>query len=194
MKIRAILKSAGCEYVSKPSLRWPARSDNVFPISISDSAHAQVSIPGYAALETLVKTFHLVCGSLAPFVVILVCNLWIIVAIANASKKRTEMGVTKEVAKTHGKETRHLTRMLIFISIVFIVTSLPYRLHDLVLAVPALRAIYDLSDTYWFLRYMTQYYLVIGIWHWNYGINFYLYCLGGGKKYREDVRRLFKCN
>jgi hypothetical protein len=152
-----------------------------------------LTIPGYPALVTFVDMYHLICGSVAPFVIIVFCNLWIIATVRSASLRRKEMGVAEAVAKTQGKETRHLTRMLILVCIAFIVTSIPYRLYTIVLSIPALKRMYDLKNVYWFIRYTMQHYILLDIWHWNYGINFYLYCIGGGRKFRTDVKRLFQC-
>ncbi|XP_064636595.1 cysteinyl leukotriene receptor 1-like [Lineus longissimus] len=164
----------------------------IFKQAVDKSHFIKVIIPGYPALETAVNMFHLTFGSIAPFAIIIVCNIWIIVTLRAASKDRKAM-VAKKVAISQEKDTRHLTRMLLFVCAAYIMTSLPYRMHDLVLTIPVLREMYDLTERYWYLRYTTQYYVLLAVWHWNYGINFYLYCIGGGKKYRADVLRLFRC-
>jgi hypothetical protein len=63
--------------------------------------------------------------------------------------------------------------------------------------VPAIGGIYNMEDTYWNLRYQVQVFAVVDLWMYNYAINFYLYCLGGGAKYRKDAvdvcKEMFTC-
>jgi hypothetical protein len=146
-----------------------------------------IDIPGYSALETFVDMYHLICGSVAPFVIIVFCNLWIIITLRSASSKRKQMGVAEDVAKTQGKETQHLT------CVAFIATSVPFRLYNIVLSIPALKRMYDMGSKYWSLRYTMQHFIILNLWHLNFAINFYLYCIGGGRKFRGDVKRLFQC-
>ncbi|XP_064631360.1 cysteinyl leukotriene receptor 1-like [Lineus longissimus] len=150
----------------------------------------KVIIPGHPALEILCNMYMLVCGSLIPFLIIVLCNIWIIITLKIASEDRKKMGV----ASTLEKDTHHLTRMLIFICVAYVVTSLPHRLYEMVLAAPALEQLYDFSDDYWSLRYKVQYLTIVNLWYVNFSSTFYLYCVGGGKKYRADVKRLlFLC-
>jgi hypothetical protein len=82
--------------------------------------------------------------------------------------------------------------MLLMVSAAYVVTSLPYRLYAFVIDMPGVATYYDLSDPYWNVRYTLEIWLVYDIWCCNYAVNFYLYCLGGGKRYREDIKALFK--
>jgi hypothetical protein len=95
------------------------------------------------------------------------------------------------------KDTRHLTVMLIFVSVAYIVTSFPYRIYDPITQIPDVEAIYDMSQPYWRLRYGIWTYAVVNVWFYNYAVNFYLYCIGGGRKYRSDtkdvIRHLIPC-
>jgi preprotein translocase subunit SecG len=148
-----------------------------------------MSVPGHPELETLGNTLQLVIGTVFPFCIIVFCNVWIIIVLRSASKAGDQMGVSKEGQKTRAKETSHLTRMLILVSIAYVVTSIPYRLYDVIIGVEEIIIHYKLQEEYWMLRYYSQDYILAQIWIMNYAINFYLYCIGGGKKYRNDVRQ-----
>jgi hypothetical protein len=142
------------------------------------------------ALETFGMLVPLLFGTFIPFGIIVFCNLWIIYTLHGASKQRLAMGVGQNGQKTIEKETKYLTKMLIIVCIAYVVTSIPYRLHDLLLGVPSISSHYDLNDPYWRLRYSAQNYILHHVWEWNYAVNFYLYCIGGGKKYRQDVKNI----
>jgi hypothetical protein len=47
-----------------------------------------------------------------------------------------------------------------------------------------------MTSTYWNLRYNVQLWVVFELWCWNYAVNFYLYCIGGGEKYRRDTKEV----
>jgi hypothetical protein len=143
-------------------------------------------------LETLGNMGQLVIGTILPFIIIVFSNLWIFKMVHKASKERGKMGVSEQSQKTLEKETSHLTRMLILVSIAYVLTSIPYRLLDVILGIPQVQAAYNMEDEYWSLRYYCQYYVIEDIWMMNFAINFYLYCIGGGKKYRNDVTQKLK--
>ncbi|XP_064645116.1 uncharacterized protein LOC135498658 [Lineus longissimus] len=140
------------------------------------------------ALETFGMLVPLIFGTFLPFAIIVFCNIWIIYTLHAASRKSVAMGVGQDGQKSREKEARYLTKMLIIVCFAYVVTSIPYRLHDLLMGVPSISAHYDLSDPYWRLRYSAQNYILHHLWEWNYAVNFYLYCIGGGKRYRQDVR------
>jgi hypothetical protein len=150
------------------------------------------SVPEYPWLESLISLAHLVFGSLVPFAIIVVCNIGIIVAMRTAASERKEMGTVAKNEKSQEQGTRHLTRMLMVVCAVYVVTSLPFRLYELAFSTSAVKQFYDMSQPYWRLRHNTEFHLLICIWDWNYGVNFYLYCIGGGQKYRQDVKALVK--
>jgi hypothetical protein len=82
--------------------------------------------------------------------------------------------------------------MLALVCIAYVVTSIPHRMYDLVVAIPTIKKLYVMTETYWYVRFTCQYWVFLHLWEWNYGINFYLYCIGGGKKYRNDVKNMMK--
>jgi hypothetical protein len=136
-----------------------------------------LNIPGHQWLETVISFTQLCYGSIVPFLITLsrhlqYCDQW--------------------CGKGQGHDTHHLTRMLILVCAAYIFTTVPIRLYELSCSTPVLKDLYDLRDPYWRLRYKSQFYLLLITWQWNNGNNFYLYCVGGGKKYRADVRVLMK--
>jgi UDP-N-acetylmuramyl pentapeptide phosphotransferase/UDP-N-acetylglucosamine-1-phosphate transferase len=140
-------------------------------------------------LESLGNALQMAIGTILPFVIIVFCNIWIIIVLRNASKKTGKMGVSEEGQKTREKETAHLTRMLILVSIAYVTTSVPLRMYEIIFALPEVKGHYRMKEEYWQLRFYCLHLIISEFWDVNYGINFYLYCLGGGKKYRYDVKR-----
>jgi hypothetical protein len=139
-------------------------------------------------LETLGNAAQLAIGTILPFIIIVFCNLWIFKVIHKASKDRDKMGVSKEGQKARQKETTYLTRMLLLVSLAYVMTSIPYRIYNVIIEIPAVLDAYDMKDEYWVMRYYCQFFIIEDLWEMNFGINFYLYCIGGGKKYRNDVK------
>jgi hypothetical protein len=65
-------------------------------------------------------------------------------------------------------------------------------MYDAVMNLPALKDIYNMNDMYWILRYGVEYWSILEVWYQNYSVNFYLYCIGGGRKYRNDVKSVVR--
>ena len=128
--------------------------------------------------------FQLLTGTLFPFIGITCCNMAIIITLSQASKQRREL--RNMAAGSGSKETQHLTRMLIFISIAYVIFSILFRL----LAVASMA--YDFGQICDFIHYNMLAALLFTIWCWNHSANFYLYCLGGGRRYREDLKEVLR--
>ncbi|XP_064651663.1 uncharacterized protein LOC135502639 [Lineus longissimus] len=153
----------------------------------------RADVPESPFLEGLALGFQLGFGTLIPFVIIVISNLWIIITVHKANKERTTMEVAgSKGQKRRDKDTKYLTRMLILVCIAYVMCSIPYRMYDSVMNIPALKDIYNLEDPYWILRYGVEYWVLLEVWYQNYSVNFYLYCIGGGRKYRNDVRTVLK--
>jgi hypothetical protein len=148
-----------------------------------------MSVPDAPHLETLGNTSQLAIGTVLPFSIIIFSNVWIIIVLRSASQERSKMGVSKGGQETREKETTYLTRMLILVSIAYVITSIPYRLYDIIMGMPEINSIYEMQEEYWNLRFYDQHFILAQVWITNYAINFYLYCIGGGKKYRNDARK-----
>ena len=138
--------------------------------------------------------YQLIFGTLLPFCGILFTNIWIIITVKTASMKHKHL--TGSTSETPGnvkrkQETGHLTRTLILVSCAYVVCSIPLRLYEMILDLPAMKEIYDFNDTYWFMRYKVGYVFLGDIWVMNFGINFYIYCVAG-KKFRNDALSILK--
>ncbi|XP_064620337.1 uncharacterized protein LOC135483397 [Lineus longissimus] len=143
----------------------------------------------YPFLETLVVAFHLFIGTLLPLSIIVVCNIWIIFTLKSSNIKMADQ---KGGHRSREKDTTYITRMLIIVCFAYVMTSMPYRLSlTLIDGIQALRQLYDMNLTYWKVRYAALAWITSNLWHLNYAINFYLYCVAGGARYRNDVKRFF---
>jgi hypothetical protein len=148
------------------------------------------SVPENPLLETILLAIHFALSTIVPFVIIVVCNFWIIVSLGRASAKRGEM-ITGNNARSREKDERYLTRMLIVVCVAYIIISTPYRMYGIVMGLPGIRQVYNLDIPYWRIRYDLQYIILLYIFCNNHAVNFYLYAIGGGKKYRRDIKKLF---
>ena len=142
--------------------------------------------------------YLLIIGTIVPFIMIISCNIWIINTVRSAAERRKALGTArKETQKQQEKETQYLTRMLILVSIAYVVTSIPLRLYYFIMDLPYFDNMYDMEQLYWNLRFNVQNWSITVVWFFNYAVNFFLYCAGGGKRYRQDaleiLQRIFKC-
>jgi hypothetical protein len=139
----------------------------------------------------LATGFQLLFGTILPFFIIITSNLIIIITVRDASKKRTIMQKsTKSDAERERSQTQYLTRMLILVSLAYVVTSIPYRLYVVILLIPQIAQMFDLNDVCNFVLYNLIVVCFYGIWIWNYAVNFYMYCAGGGQRYRNDIKEV----
>jgi hypothetical protein len=148
----------------------------------------KVSVPESYVLEMLAVVFQMAVGTIIPFIIIIFSNIMIIVAVRKASAKRKRLSHSQSAGQE--VDTAYLTRMLILVVLAYLFTSIPFRIYEVIMEFPAMQEIYDFSDPYWYVRFYAQYYLAINLWDFNGALNFYLYCIGGGKKYREQVKRI----
>ena len=163
-----------------------------------------ISVPKSPIIEVLASGFQLIFGTVIPFLIILGCNIWIITAVRQAAKERLKMTGSIQAGPRDAKhgakketDTTYLTRMLILVSIAYLACNIPYRLYFVLLDIPAIGDRYEMEETYWKLRYIVEARALGVFWFLNYAINFYLYCAGGGQKYRNDTKivlwSLIKC-
>jgi hypothetical protein len=152
-----------------------------------------ISFPQAPFVEVLSSGYQLVFGTILPLVVIVGANTLIIVTVQKAARERRSMqGTNQKGAAKSEMEAKHLTRMLIVVSFAYVVVSVPYRLYVFLIGTSDLSEIYDLNDTYWSVRYNMQYQVIYNIWLMNYSINFYLYCLCGGRRFRLDTKDMIR--
>jgi hypothetical protein len=138
----------------------------------------------------LASTFQLIFGTILPFAIIITSNIIIITTVRTAARKR--LGLQNKMAERdsgrRSSETEYLTRMLVLVSVAYVATSIPYRLYFIILLIPQVSEKFDLSDTCYFILYNVMAFSLHGLWVWNYAINFYMYCAGGGRRYRDDIK------
>jgi hypothetical protein len=116
------------------------------------------------------------------------------VTLQSASEKRKTLEAIKhdESRDRKQKDTAYLMRMLIAVSFAYVILTFPYRLYHLLLKIPAVAAVYDMKNIYWRMRYALQAWILTIVWISNFAINFFLYCIGGGKRYRRDASKVCK--
>jgi hypothetical protein len=111
--------------------------------------------------------------------------------------ERARLDSNKPINRKQVKDQHNLTVMLLFVSLAYVVTTLPYRLHEPILEMPQIKALYDVTKQYWKLRITIGVFGTANLWFYNYAVNFYLYCIGGGKRYRDDTKavigRILSC-
>jgi formate hydrogenlyase subunit 3/multisubunit Na+/H+ antiporter MnhD subunit len=146
-------------------------------------------VENYPIIELLVSGFQLLFGAFVPLVIISGSNIIIIITVKLASEKRIKMEAGQGQRK---RANTDLTRMLVIVSLAYIVTSIPIRVYYLVMDIPQISSLYNMSDNYWMLRFNTQNEFLVDVWVCNYAINFYLYCVGGGQRYRRDTIEILR--
>ncbi|XP_064642591.1 proteinase-activated receptor 1-like [Lineus longissimus] len=137
--------------------------------------------PNARWVETYYNVYLLIFGTIAPFSILVVCNTVIIFGIRKAAKERRRM---KSMPTKTAKEP-NLTTMLLMTSSFYLACSCPKRIYDNLTG-------YDLTNAYWSARYWLQWWVCNELWLLNFAINFYLYFLGGGRKFRRDAIYIFK--
>ena len=142
------------------------------------------------------QLFEVTISSFLPFLLILFCNLMIIFKIKQRSKVQPDLTANQnesskcdEASKKKRKTERALTRMLLLVSTMFILTTCPllvFRLYyarfDISQSSPQTQAMYNLGH-----------HVCHKLWYTNNGINFLLYCWSS-KSFRKDLKLLWKPN
>jgi hypothetical protein len=143
-------------------------------------------------ISLLSTNFQLVFGTILPFLMIISSNIVIISTIKSATRTRMKLQAQqrKEKPEQERNESGYLTRMLIFVSIAYVITSIPYRLFVVALLIPQVAAQIDLTDICDFTLYNVTIMSFYSLWIWNYAVNFYMYVVGGGKRYRKDIKEV----
>ena len=140
------------------------------------------SYPDARCRETLFHVYNLILGTIAPFSILVISNTIITISIRRAATRRKQMAVV--ASEKTGKEP-NLTAMLMMTTFFYFLLSSPKRIYDTVYPQ------YDLADPYWLARHSLQFIVWDKAWVANFAINFYVYFLGGGRKFRQDVKDIF---
>lgn len=145
-----------------------------------DYTHFNVNILPY---------LHATVYSFIPVIILVPCNIMIIVSLKRSSKKLLKLTnkVNKEQAMEKEKQQNQITVMLVSVSIVFVVLTLPYVIFFLIAIYWDFRYNYSGVAIYFFLEQVA--YLSAES---NHAVNFFLYFLTG-KKFRDSFFRLLCC-
>lgn len=127
--------------------------------------------------------------SIIPFIVLIVCNIMIIVGIKRSSRKQRALTnkMDKLQSADKAKQQSQITIMLVTISIVFVLFTMPNCIFFIIqgkinyLATPHSHAI-------WVLWMQVIFFLSDA----NHAINFYLYFLSG-QKFRQKFKSMVCC-
>ncbi|XP_064624753.1 uncharacterized protein LOC135486113 [Lineus longissimus] len=136
-------------------------------------------------LEVAVAAYHSTANGVLPFTVILVSNILILISVKRAASERRKMAKDEK----ENLENAHLTRILVLVSMAFVVLCSPYLIFEVLVTIPDVMVAYDYSDIYWLLRIDVIFWSTVAFAEMNHAVNFYLYVLGG-KKYRSDARNV----
>ncbi|XP_064647142.1 thyrotropin-releasing hormone receptor-like [Lineus longissimus] len=148
-----------------------------------------LDVPHPKWLETAIATYELV-AVIVPFTTIVLCNALILFGILRSAKRRSKMaGEETTGQRTMGKS---LTRMLILVSVFYVIFNLPIQLYSEMVR----NSSYN-PDPYEQVLNRFIYKLFGELFHFNFACNYYLYIMGGGAKFRNDAKgiymSLFRC-
>jgi hypothetical protein len=144
----------------------------------------------YPDLVEFGSYFQMIVGTILPFGTIFSSNVLIIITVQHAAENRRKLESRNVNQKQ--KETAYLTRMLMFVSFAYVIITLPYRLFHVCMKIPVIAEIYDMTDPYWREKYALGAWILHIVWCLNNSLNFYLYCMGGGRRYREDALNVMR--
>lgn len=131
---------------------------------------------------------YLSVSTLIPFSILLLGNsLLLVKVIRSLQEARQRLAVGSQVQVTaRGKKTSSMTITLIVTSFAFFVLTSPYAVYINRFDYQA-HAVSD--DLVRFAFYQYVWVLTIQLKYANYAVNFYLYCLTGGR-FRSEMRRI----
>jgi hypothetical protein len=140
-------------------------------------------------VEVIVAVYHSAVMSFIPFSVIFVSNILILRSVRSAASDRSKLS---QGERSGASGNRHLTRMLLLVSSAFIVCCLPFAVYEISFAIPAVYEMYDYNSTYGLLSISIIGWTNALFTQMNHGVNFYLYVLGGGRKFRTDAENALR--
>jgi hypothetical protein len=146
-----------------------------------------LSFEEYPWVEVSIVVYQGSITTLIPFSLVFVANILILRGVHIAAYQRRNLGETK---KTGDAENKNLTRMLLLVSFAFLICCAPYMLYEVTFLIPAINSIYIDTDIYWLLREGVIMWTTGMITQMNHAVNFYLYVLGGGKKFQTDAKNV----
>ncbi|CAH1796313.1 unnamed protein product [Owenia fusiformis] len=133
--------------------------------------------------NTIWTWLDLSVASLVPFLMLIICNTLIIVKLMRSQKRRQEMNVSS----SRTDHTRSMTIMLLAISFIFVILTSPIVIY-LKGHQESTKDRSPLAEA----RDKLVWAIVNMFLYLNNAINFFMYCLSGGR-FREEMRKLFCC-
>ncbi|XP_064625080.1 thyrotropin-releasing hormone receptor-like [Lineus longissimus] len=130
-------------------------------------------------LNDVYNIFDVVVSIFLPFFIVLILNILIIREIVKNREIRKQLCQSNTSA---GTRDQHLTIMLLVVSCLFLVCSLPYAVDRIVVAFKPSE-----DDEYWRKTRVLIFSLCEKSLYINPAINFYIYCLSS-QKFRQDLR------
>ncbi len=128
----------------------------------------------------------LVVLSIAPVLIIFSANLLIVSQVVRASRRRSEQ---MQVKGGSGEDTsRSLTFMLISVSMVFLLTTIPSCIYFIGVAVN----LWPLEPPEELFKTEVAYVVVNILYYFNNCMNFFLYCVSGSR-FRDALIRVLCC-
>jgi hypothetical protein len=130
---------------------------------------------------------HLVVYNLCPFIIMLSCNIYIIYITIRSARIRTSRSLSGsgKVPRTNISRHRQLSLMLILVTFVFVLLTLPSCLYFVFF-----RHRMPLKSEFRTYRHMVQICLS-SVQFTSHGINFFLYCFSG-TNFRNELRDLIQ--
>jgi neuromedin U receptor 2 len=166
-----------------------------FTMKPNDSIQDDFSIwlvldfPEPAWVEPLFLVYSVGSNVVLPVTLILTSNFIIIFSMRRAARGRSKMAAEGEgESRRASSAEKQLTQMTILVSVAYVSFTLPVRVFD---AATNNIKIQQLSPYMQHLIYFA--YIFFGeVFHLNFAVNFYLYILGGGKRFRKDAIDVYR--
>lgn len=157
------------------------------PFSTQKIANCQYKLwlPSY--VRSGFRIVHFCTSSLIPTIILVILNTGIIYGISksgNIEKSVSSKSKHGEGTDKKSSDKSRLTKMTVMSSIAFISLTVPYSLYRLYFTFSKGTTAYENFMRSLILQTLLKTTLA------NYAINFYLYIVGGGKRFRDDVSNI----
>ncbi|XP_076450409.1 uncharacterized protein LOC143286657 [Babylonia areolata] len=145
-----------------------------------------------AFIEEVFTYVDLMLYSVLPFTCLLIANsvlIWKLRASVRETRQKFTQGHNSEQTEARQKMTQSVTLTVIFVSVAFIILTLPSALFHIIYYVAALMrstSVYDRAEAT-LINAVT-----FSLMFTNNAVNFYLYCLTG-RRFREEFLSVICC-
>ena len=139
--------------------------------------------------EDYVSTWlDLTMASALPFTIIFICNIAMVMRLKTANKTRQQM---QGNLQTKDIDITSITVMLLTVSFIFLITSLPICIF--LIMDDSLYPMAVESEDYHQISYLEAGFAIVSlIWYMNYAINFFVYVLRV-PRFRRELCAMFRC-